>query len=52
MPKFNIRPHFWLHEWVVEEKGYFAAKGLDYEFREQMESDAARNHRDGLVDQR
>ena len=44
MPKFIIRPHFRLHEWVAEEKGYFAAQGLDYEFREQMKSNAARNH--------
>jgi ABC-type nitrate/sulfonate/bicarbonate transport system substrate-binding protein len=44
MPKFIIRPHFRLHEWVAEEKGYFAAQGLEYEFREQMKSDAARNH--------
>jgi ABC-type nitrate/sulfonate/bicarbonate transport system substrate-binding protein len=31
--KFIISPHFRLHEWVAEEKGYFAAEGLDYEFR-------------------
>ena len=34
MAKFVIAPHFRLHEWVAEEKGYFAAAGLDYEFRE------------------
>ena len=28
--KFIIQPHFRLHEWVAEEKGYFAAEGLDY----------------------
>jgi hypothetical protein len=44
MPKFIIRPHFRLHEWVAEEKGHFAAQGLDYEFREQMKSSVARNH--------
>jgi ABC-type nitrate/sulfonate/bicarbonate transport system substrate-binding protein len=33
MPKFAITPHFRLHEWVAEEKGYFKAQGLDYEFR-------------------
>ena len=44
MPKFIIRPHFRLREWVAEEKGHFAAQGLDYEFREQMKSDATRNH--------
>ena len=34
MPKFIIEPHFRLQEWVAEEKGYFRAEGLDYEFRE------------------
>src|SRR5437868_467932 len=29
---FAITPHFRLHEWVAEEKGYFKAQGLDYEF--------------------
>jgi ABC-type nitrate/sulfonate/bicarbonate transport system substrate-binding protein len=33
MKKFVISPHFRLHEWVAEEKGYFKAEGLDYEFR-------------------
>jgi len=33
MAKFLITPHFRLHEWVAEEKGYFKAEGLDYEFR-------------------
>lgn len=33
MSKFVIAPHFRLHEWVAEEKGYFSAEGLDYEFR-------------------
>ncbi len=32
-PKFVISPHFRLHEWVAEEKGYFKAEGLDYEFK-------------------
>jgi NitT/TauT family transport system substrate-binding protein len=32
MPKFRIQPHARLQEWVAEEKGYFAAEGLDYEF--------------------
>jgi ABC-type nitrate/sulfonate/bicarbonate transport system substrate-binding protein len=31
--KFIISPHFRLQEWVAEEKGYFKAEGLDYEFR-------------------
>ena len=34
MAKFVISPHFRLHEWVAEEKGYFRAEGLDYEFRD------------------
>ena len=33
MSKFVISPHFRLHEWVAEDKGYFRAEGLDYEFR-------------------
>lgn len=33
MGQFRIQPHGRLHEWVAEEKGYFAAEGLDYEFR-------------------
>jgi NitT/TauT family transport system substrate-binding protein len=32
MGKFRIQPHGRLHEWIAEEKGYFAAEGLDYEF--------------------
>ena len=32
MSKFVITPHFRLHEWVAEEKGYFKGQGLDYEF--------------------
>ena len=45
MAKFIIGPHMLLHEWVAEEKGYFAAEGLDYEFREQLDSkDAKKNN--------
>jgi len=33
MASFVITPHFRLQEWVAEEKGYFKAEGLDYEFR-------------------
>ncbi|MBX9825741.1 MAG: ABC transporter substrate-binding protein [Xanthobacteraceae bacterium] len=36
--KFIIEPHFRLHEWVAEEKGYFKDEGLDYEFRELVRS--------------
>ena len=34
MSKFIIGPHMRLQEWVAEEKGYFTAEGLDYEFLE------------------
>src|SRR5437773_2462259 len=37
---FAITPHFRLHEWVAEEKGYFKAQGLDYEFHGIFESHA------------
>src|SRR5207253_7621847 len=40
MARFVISPHFRLHEWVAEEKGYFKAQGLDYEFRNVFESHA------------
>ncbi len=43
MAKFVISPHFRLHEWVAEEKGYFRAEGLDYEFREVFETHATPN---------
>jgi len=32
MSKFRIQSHGRLQEWVAEEKGYFTAEGLDYEF--------------------
>jgi ABC-type nitrate/sulfonate/bicarbonate transport system substrate-binding protein len=44
MSKFVIAPHFRLHEWVAEEKGYFRAEGLDYEFKETMGSKDAKMH--------
>ena len=47
MGKFVIQPHFRLHEWVAEEKGYFAAEGLDYEFRETWDSKDAKSHHQG-----
>jgi ABC-type nitrate/sulfonate/bicarbonate transport system substrate-binding protein len=40
MAKFVISPHFRLHEWVAEEKGYFRAEGLEYEFRNVFETHA------------
>ena len=47
MSKFVVAPHFRLHEWVAEEKGYFAAEGLDYEFRETMDSTSGSGHHIG-----
>ncbi len=32
MSKFRIMPHGRLQEWVAEEKGYYEAEGLKYEF--------------------
>ena len=47
MAKFVIEPHFRLQEWVAEEKGYFRAEGLDYEFREQVRSTGGKIHAKG-----
>jgi ABC-type nitrate/sulfonate/bicarbonate transport system substrate-binding protein len=47
MPKFVIQPHFRLHEWVAEEKGYFDQAGLEYEFREAMSSKKSGGHQLG-----
>ena len=44
MSKFIIEPHFRLQEWVAEEKGYFLAEGLDYEFRELIRSTEGQHH--------
>jgi ABC-type nitrate/sulfonate/bicarbonate transport system substrate-binding protein len=44
MPKFIISPHMRLHEWVAEEKGYFRAEGLDYEFQAALRSQEAKDH--------
>ena len=43
MGKFVISPHFRLHEWVAQEKGYFAAEGLDFEFRNVFKTHAVPN---------
>jgi len=45
MGKFVIEPHFRLQEWVAEEKGYFRAEGLDYEFREFIRATGGAHHR-------
>ncbi len=44
MPRFVIAPHMRLHEWVAEQKGYFRAEGLDYEFRDELTSDDGKKH--------
>jgi len=44
MAKFIIAPHMRLQEWVAEEKGYFAAEGLDYEFRDELISKEGKRH--------
>jgi len=41
---FVIAPHMRLQEWVAEEKGYFAAEGLDYEFRDELISKDGKRH--------
>jgi len=47
MSKFIIEPHFRLQEWIAHEKGYFAAEGLDYEFRELIRSTDGKHHDKG-----
>jgi ABC-type nitrate/sulfonate/bicarbonate transport system substrate-binding protein len=47
MGKFVIEPHFRLQEWVAEEKDYFRAEGLDYEFRELVRSTDGKIHAKG-----
>ncbi|HTA68071.1 MAG TPA: hypothetical protein VK776_07325 [Bryobacteraceae bacterium] len=44
MGKFIIAPHMRLQEWVAEAKGYFAAEGLDYEFRDELISKEGKRH--------
>jgi hypothetical protein len=41
---FVIEPHFRLHEWIAEEKGYFRDEGLDYVFYETVKSSDAQVH--------
>lgn len=40
MGRFVITPHFRLQEWVAEEKGYYGAEGLAYEFRPVLKTHA------------
>ena len=41
---FVIAPHMRLHEWVAEEKGYFAKHGLEYEFAAPIRSKEGKLH--------
>ncbi len=45
--KFIIEPHFRLQEWVAHEKGYFADEGLDYIFKELIQSTDGAHHYKG-----
>jgi ABC-type nitrate/sulfonate/bicarbonate transport system substrate-binding protein len=45
--KFIIEPHFRLQEWIAEEKGYFRDEGLDYVFRELVQSTDGKIHDKG-----
>src|SRR5215468_12796061 len=45
--KFIIQPHFRLHEWIAEQKGYFADEGLDYDFQETVQSSDGKAHAQG-----
>ncbi len=47
MSVFVIQPHFRLQEWVAEEKGYFRDEGLEYVFREEVQSTDGRIHDKG-----
>jgi ABC-type nitrate/sulfonate/bicarbonate transport system substrate-binding protein len=47
MSKFVIQPHFRLQEWVADEKGYFAAEGLDYVFNEEVQASDGKVHDKG-----
>jgi hypothetical protein len=44
MSTFKIEPHFRLQEWVAEEKGYFRAEGLAYEFQEFIRATDGAHH--------
>src|SRR5262245_45313652 len=47
MPQLVIEPHIRLQEWVAEEKGYFRDEGLDYVFRELVQSTDGKIHDQG-----
>lgn len=44
---FVIEPHFRLQEWIAEEKGYYRDEGLDYVFRELVQSTDGKIHDKG-----
>jgi hypothetical protein len=44
MSRFVIAPHMRLQEWVAEEKGYFNAEGLEYDFLDELVSKEGRKH--------
>ncbi len=44
MGRFIVQPHMRLQEWVAEEKGYFKAEGLEYDFIDEMTSKEGRKH--------
>lgn len=44
MARFVIAPHMRLQEWVAEGEGYFAAEGLEYEFRDEILSKDGKKH--------
>jgi hypothetical protein len=44
---FVIEPHFRLQEWIAEEKGYYKDEGLDYVFRELVQSTDGKIHDKG-----
>ena len=44
MSRFVVAPHMRLQEWVAEERGYFAAEGLDHEFRDQLTGPGGKRH--------
>ena len=45
MAKFVIVPHFRLQERIAQEKGYFRAEGLDYEFNEFIRATGGAHHK-------
>jgi len=42
--RFVIAPHMRLQEWVAEEKGYFKAEGLEYDFLDELVSKDGKKH--------